>query len=290
VADKRQNKVRPLVSVVMPVRNGMPWVEHQLRALTAQRIAVDWEIVVADNGSEDGTILCVRRFCEQYPRVRLIDASTRRGPGAARNAGVRLAQGGVLIFCDADDVVRPGWLDSMSAALTDADLVAGVFDFTVLDNGSPMAVPVPAGTSQLGFLPFALGANMALSREAFDAVEGFNEELSVGEDVDLSWRLQLAGYRFSVAADAIVDKRERSSSGPMFRAAWAYGKCGPRLYRRFRIEGMRRDLRGAVKAWLWLVIACPGLLRAPRRRQWVRTFGIRLGSLAGSIQYRAFFP
>jgi GT2 family glycosyltransferase len=289
VADEQQTKVRPLVSVVVPVRNGMPWIEHQLRALTAQRIAVDWEIVVADNGSEDGTILCVSRWCAQYPRVRLIDASARRGPGAARNAGVRSALGRLLIFCDADDVVQPGWLKSMTAGLGDADLVAGVFDFTVLD-GSPTAVPAPAETSQLGFLPFALGANMAIRREAFEAVGGFSEELSVGEDVDLSWRLQLSGYRVSVAADAIVDKRERSSSGPMFRAAWAYGQCGPELFRRYRDSGMHRDVRGAVKAWLWLVAAGPGLVRPARRRQWVRTFGIRVGSLAGSVRYRAFFP
>ena len=289
MADEQRTTVPPQVSVVMPVRNGMPWIEHQLIALAAQQIAVDWEIVVADNGSEDGTVLCVTRLCEQYPRIRMIDASARRGPGAARNAGVRSTRGRLLAFCDADDVVQPGWLNSITAALNDADLIAGVFDFTVLD-GSPMAVPVPAGTGQMGFLPFALGANMAIRREVFESLQGFSEDLSVGEDVDLSWRLQLAGYGLSVAADAIVAKRERSSSGPMFRAAWAYGQCGPRLYRRYRVEGMRRDLRGAAKAWLWLVASFPGLVKPARRRQWVRALGIRLGSLAGSVHHRVIFP
>jgi GT2 family glycosyltransferase len=289
VADEQQTAERPQVSVVIPVRNGMPWIEHQLRALVGQRIECDWEIVVSDNGSEDETVACVMRLSEEYPRVHMIDASARRGPGAARNAGVRSALGCLLVFCDADDVVRPGWLASMTSALSSADLVAGVFDLTVLE-GSLMSVPVPAGISQLGFLPFALGANMAIRREAFEAVEGFSEELSVGEDVDLSWRLQLAGYQFLVAGDAVVDKRERSSSGPMFRAAWAYGQSGPQLYRRYRDNGMKRDLRGAMKAWFWLVVASPGLMRPARRRQWVRTFGIRVGSLAGSVSYRVFFP
>jgi GT2 family glycosyltransferase len=289
VADEQLTTVRPLVSVVMPVRDGMPWIEDQLRAVAAQQIMADWEIVVADNGSRDGTIPYVIRMCEHYPRVHMIDASARRGPGAARNAGVQSARGRFLIFCDADDVVRPGWLDAMTEALTEADVVAGVFDFSVLD-GSPMTVPVPAGTSQLGFLPFALGANMAVRRDAFEALDGFSEELPVGEDVDLSWRLQLAGYRFNVAAGAIVHKRERSSSGPMFRAAWEYGRSGPRLYRRYRENGMRPDLQGAAKAWCWLVAAAPGLVRPSRRLQWVRTFGIRVGSLAGSVQYRVFFP
>jgi len=185
--------------------------------------------------------------------------------------------------------VRPGWLASMSAALADADLVAGVFDFSALD-GVPQLTPVPAATRQLGFLPFALGANFAVRREVFEAVQGFCEELSPGEDVDLCWRLQLAGYRFAVTADAAVEKRERTRLRSMFHAAWSYGRCGPRLYGRYRADGMRRDMQGAVKAWVWLVVASPGLVNPKRRRQWVRTFGIRAGRLASSVHQRVFFP
>ena len=289
VADERQTGEPPLISVVVPVRNGMPWVEHQLRALAAQQIGVDWEVVVAENGSDDGTRSCVQRWSERCPRIRLVDASARRGAGAARNIGVRAARGRLLAFCDADDVVRPGWLASMSRALADADLVAGVFDFSALD-GVPTSIPVPAATRQLGFLPFALGANLAVRREAFEAVQGFCEELSPEEDVDLCWRLQLAGYRFAVTSDAIVEKRERAGVRPMLRAAWAYGRCGPRLYERYRADGMRRDIRGAAKAWVWLVVASPGLVNPKRRRQWVRTFGIRAGRLAASVHQRVIFP
>jgi glycosyltransferase involved in cell wall biosynthesis len=289
VAGEQEGSERPLVSVVMPVLNGMPWVEHQLRALAAQQLAVDWEVVVADNGSDDGTRACVERWAERDPRIHLVDASARRGEAAARNIGVRAARGRFLAFCDADDVVRPGWLASMLAALADADLVAGMFDFSALD-GVPQLVPVPAATRQLGFLPFALGANLAVRREAFEAVHGCCEELQIGPDVDLCWRIQLAGYGFAVTAGAVVEKRERSGVKPMFRAALGYGRCGPRLYGRYRSDGMRRDLRGAVKAWVWLVAALPGLVNPSRRRQWVRTFGIRAGRLAGSVTQRVFFP
>jgi GT2 family glycosyltransferase len=218
-----------------------------------------------------------------------VDASAGQGAGAARNIGVRAARGRLLAFCDADDEVRPGWISSMTASLSDADVVAGVFDFSALD-GVPQSVPVPAATRQLGFLPFALSANLAVRREAFEAVHGFCEELSPEEDVDLCWRLQLAGFRFALACDAIVNKRERAGGMPMLRAAWAYGGCGPRLYRRYRADGMRRDLRGAVKAWLWLLANGPGLVSPTRRRQWIRTLGIRAGRLAGSVDNRVFFP
>ncbi len=279
----------PLISVMVPVLNGMPWLEHQLLALSTQQVPVEWEVMVADNGSEDETRACVARWTERDPRIHLVDASAGRGAAVARNVGVRSARGSLLAFCDADDVVGPGWLASISTALADSDLVAGVFDFGAV-HGDPNSLPAPAATRQLGFLPFGLSANLGVRREAFEAVHGFAEELSAGEDVDLCWRLQLAGYRFAVAADAVVEKRERVAGLPTFRAAWAYGLCGPRLYARYRAEGMRRDLRGAAKAWVWLVAALPGLVKRPRRRQWVRTFAIRSGRLAGSVRLRVFFP
>ncbi len=289
MADEKGGSDPPLISVVVPVRNGMPWLDHQLLAISTQQVPVEWEVMVADNGSEDDTRSCVERWAQRDPRFHLVDASARRGAAAARNMAVRSARGSLLAFCDADDVVRPGWVDAMRAALADADLVAGVFDFGALD-GSKDSLTIPAATRQLGFLPFGLSANLAVRREVFESVDGFDEGLSPEEDVDLCWRLQLAGYRFEVAADAVVEKRERAAGLPTFRGAWAYGQCGPRLYVRYRADGMRRDLRGAAKAWIWLVAALPGLVKRTRRRQWVRTFAIRSGRLAASVNRRVFFP
>jgi GT2 family glycosyltransferase len=289
VAEEQGPSDRPLVSVVLPVRDGMPWLESQLRALSTQQAPGDWEVLVADNGSDDGTRSCVQEWSERDPRIRLVDASARLGAGAARNIGVRSARGRMLAFCDSDDVVQPGWLAGLMAALAHADLVAGVFDFGSL-NDRPASDPIPAATGHMGFLPFALGANLAVRRNAFEAANGFSETLVAGEDVDLSWRLQLAGYEFAVAPGAAVAKRDRASGRPAFRAAWTYGQSDLVLYRRYRAAGMRRDVRRAAKAWIWLVLAIPGLVRAFRRRQWVATFGMRGGRLAGSVTHRAFFP
>ena len=136
-----------------------------------------------------------------------------------------------------------GWLEACVAALRTADLAAGRFDFWSL-NSIPPAAPVRAATRQLGFLPAGLGANLAVRRGPFDEVGGFDEYLVPGEDIDLCWRLQLRGFSFADAAGAVVAKRARSDFRGAFRQAYAYGKSGPLLHKRFRRAGARRDVAG----------------------------------------------
>jgi GT2 family glycosyltransferase len=290
-----------MISVVLPVRDGLPWLDAQLGALAAQECDEPWEVVVADNGSLDASMSLARSWADRCDAISVLDASARPGPSAARNAGVRSARGELLAFCDADDVVQPGWLRACVEALGHADVVAGAFDLSSLNadlddaaslaHRSPSTADIgPASTTQLGFLPAGLAANLAVRRAAFEAVGGFDEMLFVGEDIDLSWRLQLEGYRFTIAAAAVVAKRERAGLGPHFRRALAYGRCGPRLYRRYRARGARRDLVGAAKSWVWLVVSVPMLGRRSVRRRWVRAAGVRLGRLAGSVTERVFFP
>ena len=279
-----------MISVIVPVRDAMPHLEEQLGALAGQQCAEAWEVVVADNGSADQSAAVARLWADRHPQIRWIDDSERRGAPAARNAGVRAATGGLLAFCDADDVVGDGWLTALVAALGHADVAAGIFDFSSL-NGRPGGSPIPAAMQQFGFLPAGLSANLAVRRSAFEAVGGFAEDLLVGEDIDLCWRLQLEGYRFVVESGAVVSKREPAEFRQVFRRASAYGHCGPVLYRRYRPAGARRDLAGAARSWLWLLVQAPRLAtRAGPRAGWARAAGMRTGRLAGSLKERVFFP
>jgi len=264
--------------------------EEQLQALIDQECVEEREILVVDNGSTDASADVGRRWADRNDAVRWVDASDVSGPGAARNAGVRCARGDLLAFCDADDLVRAGWLSACAAMLGEADVVAGVFDFWSL-NGRPSSPLRPAATVQLGFLPAGLGANLAVRRSAFDRVGGFAEELHVGEDIDLCWRLQLGGFRFAVATDAVVAKRDRPGFIRAFRHGTTYGLSGPVLYRRYRSEGARPDMGGAARSWLWLLTRAPLLITcAGLRDQWAHAAGMRTGRLRGSIRERLFFP
>ncbi len=279
-----------MISVVLPVFDAMPWISEQLEAVAGQHCPVEWEVVVADNGSSDSGPDLAREWSARDPRIRLVDASGRPGPAAARNIGVKAARGDLLAFCDADDVVQPGWLAGLVTALGRAEVVAGVFDSGSL-NGRPPSPPRPASTGQLGFLPAGLGANLGVHRRAFEEAGGFAEELRIGEDIDLSWRLQLRGHRFAIAPDAVVAKRDHPDPGGVFRHGLAYGRSGPQLYRRHRGEGARPDLVGAARSWLWIVAHLLRLFRAgPARNEWVHAFGMRVGRLLGSVSQGVFFP
>jgi glycosyltransferase involved in cell wall biosynthesis len=278
------------LTVVIPVLDQAALLDEQLRAIAAQKLSLPFDVIVADNGSRDGTAAVIARWADRDPRFRGIDASRRPGPAAARNAAVAEAVGEALAFCDADDVVAPGWLAGCVAALGAADVVAGVFDFDAL-NGRPGSSPVQQYTSHFGFLPAGLGANLAVRTDAFRSVGGFDETLTAGEDIDLCWRLQLQGRRFAAAPDALVAKRERTDARSRRRQAFAYGRHDVALYGRFRSSGMRPNLRLTVKTYAWLVLNAPmALVSGSRRAVWTRSFFLRLGRLAGSVEQRAFYP
>ena len=282
-----------VISVIVPVRNGMPWLEQQLQALAEQRCSEPWEVVVADNGSTDGSRSVVEEWAGRAHMFRLVDASKVKGPGATRNVGARAARGELLAFCDADDVVQPGWLASHLMALANADVVGGAFDYWSL-NGlvapSPPMPSTPSTMSQFGFLPAVMSGNLAVRRHVFEEAGGFAEDLMTGEDIDLSWRLQLRGHRCVVSADAVVSRRDQRGLLAVFRRFTAYGRCGPVLYRRFRADGLRRDLILAAKTWAWLAVTTPKLLRPQFRAQWVSIAGWRTGRLLESLRQGVFFP
>src|SRR5690606_36832296 len=130
-----------------------------------------------DNGSSDETPALLARFAEANRRLRSVTC-TEIGIAPARNHGVGASRGALVLVCDADDVVAPGWVEAMAAALAEDDVVGGRIDVEALNRpsvraarGSPTANGLPAA---FAFLPYAVGANLGFRREVFDALGGFD--------------------------------------------------------------------------------------------------------------------
>lgn len=287
------------VSVVIPVRNGADTIEAQLAALSAQDYDGEWELIVADNGSTDGTQALVDQWDDRFAQLRLLDASGRPGASHARNAGVDAAKGRFVALCDADDIVTPGWLREMVAQSGPEVLVAGRFDETSLNP--PVVIswiywsgkPSDGGIyPHLGFLPFARSSNAGFDKAVWEAIDGCDESMPMGEDVDFSWRAQLAGFELRPAPDAVVEYRFRTDIRSTMRQAYKVGKSDTELYAAFRQHGIPRPrLSRVARTYGSLAFRTPQALVSPIwRGRWCRGVAYRSGRIYASIRRRVWYP
>lgn len=285
----------PYLSVIIPAHNGAATIGAQLDALAAQTYEGGWELIVVDNRSTDGTAALVAQYCSKLAQLRLIRADQRRGRCYACNAGAAAARGAVLVFCDADDVAAPTWLAALAEAARTHVVLAGAIDVARLNQGAPWR-PKPFTSARqpaLAFLPYAIGSNLAVARRAFETVGGYDESVAIGGDIDLSWRLQLAGYPLTDVPDAVMYYRYRPTLHDLWRQVVAYGEAHAMLYARFAAHGMPPSaLRDVLTRCLWLVRNLPALGgRDERRRaEWVYYAASRWGRLRGSLRYRVWYP
>lgn len=286
----------PSLSVVIPLYNGASTLPAQLAALATQTYAGDWELIISDNGSSDDGPALVDSWRGRIPNISIVDSSGRRGVSHARNIGARRAVGDVVLLCDADDVVGPGWLAAMAAASFDFDLVGGRLDETSLNEpwvaGSRPFTQDSRLPIGLGFLPYSAGANFAVRREIFDELGGWGEEFrGGGDDIDFCWRAQLAGYNLGFAPDAVIQYRHRSTPSGLRGQFFHYGMMEVLLYKRYASLGLGRSSvrTGATDlAWVvWHVRDRRGTHEQQGR--WHRKAGHRLGRLRGSVRFRTVF-
>ncbi|HQZ84115.1 MAG TPA: glycosyltransferase [Actinomycetota bacterium] len=229
----------PEVSVIIPAFNAEDTLALQLGALTDQAGDFTCEILVCDNGSTDGTADLVRDWERRFPIIRLIDASARRGPAAARNIGAAAARAPRLAFCDADDLIGSGWLALIRSKLDEHEFVAGSFDFALLNEGidTPGLWSAQAsGLTRKPYLPqfeVAGSGNMGVRTAAFRHVEGFFEGLRTAEDDDFCLRMQLSGHALAFVPELRLNVRRRGGVRELCRQAYAYAAGERRLQYRY---------------------------------------------------------
>jgi glycosyltransferase involved in cell wall biosynthesis len=285
-----------LVSVLVPMLNAEAWVADQMEALALQTYSGPWELVVLDNGSTDGSRDVVERYRKRMPHLR-IEHAPRRGVCAVRNYGVSVARGDLIALCDADDVVTPQWLRSLVAAAAQHALVGGDLEVRRLNAPHVHAwrgdLARGALMTQLGWLPFAPGGNCAVWRDVVESLGGWDERFRAGsDDVEFSWRAQLAGYSVGFAPGAVLHYRFRANLRGLARQFYCYGRTQAQLNRAFAGQGLPSprplDLLRVWKRllWRWRELLQP----TARRGVLVRDVALHTGRLAGSARFRTFLP
>jgi GT2 family glycosyltransferase len=282
------------VAVVVPNWNSLKHLERCLESLDRAAQGAEIELLVVDNGSEDGSVAHLER--EGIPHVPLPENT---GFAAAINLGAARTESSSILVLNADTELEPGCVGTLLDALEADPGLGGVQPCILqLDGGRPGAQVVysdgqaltrdgrgfelGAGSLQTpaGAGPHeafgVCGAACLLRRELFEQLGGYDERyVSFCEDVDLNVRARIAGWRFEVVPDAVV--------WHVGNAAWQAGFADPgaenaRLVARNRLATQAKFMPAASIPRIAAVEA-GALARAVARRRFRATARGKLEAL-----------
>jgi hypothetical protein len=252
-------------------------VNHETREHLRACLETVWaegpgEVVVVDNASTDGSAGMVRAG---FPEARLVENGDNPGYGAAVNQGIAACRSPFILLLNSDTRVRPGALEALGRELEGHSraAVAGplllnpdgtrqpscfpfLTPFDVLAMNTylnrivrysrrfrPVYSSIPAGE-----VPWVKGAAMAIRREAFEAVGGFDESYFLyAEEMDFCWRLRRSGWEIRFTPEAAVVHEEGASTGRM------RPEMAVRLFQSLAHFHRRHSPRGTLRRLRWAV-------------------------------------
>ena len=238
----------PRVSVVVCAYNAERTMDRCLASLAVLNYP-DYEVIVVNDGSRDRTL----EIAESYDYCRII-SQPNKGLSAARNVGAEAATGEIVAYTDSDCVADPDWLTYLVARMEAGNLVAcGGPNFPPPeDNLVPAAVAVaPGGPTHVlisdEVAEHIAGCNMAFRRDVLQQLGGFDPIYrAAGDDVDICWRFQDAGYTIGFSPAAVVWHFRRNTVAAYCAQQRGYGKAEALVYSK---HPFRFNLFGQAK-WL----------------------------------------
>lgn len=188
-------------SVIIPLYNKAPYVRKTVESVLRQTFD-DYELVIIDNGSNDGSSEIVASFTD--PRIRIVRLEENVGVSNARNKGVSLSTAPYITFLDADDWWEPTFFEEM-ARLIERHPNAGIYgtSYWIVKNGrkrlAPIGVDEGFTEGEINYcrvyaktlcMPLT-SITVCIPRAVFDEMGGFKPHLKLGEDFDLWIRIAL---------------------------------------------------------------------------------------------------
>ncbi|MEM3362057.1 MAG: glycosyltransferase [Candidatus Anstonellaceae archaeon] len=181
------------VSIIIPTLNEEKNIKKSLSSIRKQKFSGEFEIIVADGGSEDKTTTIARKYADK------IVTEHTRTIAAGRQAGAMVADGEIYVYTDADAVVQKDWLENIVKPFENKEVVA-TYGWIVPLKGNKievfilkyLALIVAYLSSIIGF-DYLAGSNMAIRASAFKKVGGMNIHLTTGEDIDIIKRVRKLG-------------------------------------------------------------------------------------------------
>ena len=224
-----------IASVVIPAYNAASGVSACLKAVADQSIRREqYEIIVVDDGSQDGTQQEVARLGARPV------SQPHQGPAAARNLGLKESRADIVLFTDADCRPVRGWAEALLCALEDPQ-VAGAKGVYATEQKTLIARFVQQEYEEKyhkmkreRYIDFVDTYSAAYRKEMLVREGGFDPLFprASGEDVDLSYRLARRGYKLVFAPEAVVYHRHVDTLGRYFRRKFHIGFWRVLMYRK----------------------------------------------------------
>lgn len=225
----------PRVSVVVASYNGGKTLKTCLESLLRLDYP-EFEVILVDDGSTDDT----SRVVETFPEVRCIRHPENRGLSVARNTGIAAATGEIVAFTDSDCRVDEDWLYHLVSILLEGDFAAVGGPNLLPPDDSVAAAAVmasPGGPAHVMLTDREAehipGCNMAFYKWALVELGGFDPIFrQAGDDVDICWRLQQAGWKIGFSPGGFVWHYRRSTVRDYLRQQRGYGEAEALLVRK----------------------------------------------------------
>jgi glycosyltransferase involved in cell wall biosynthesis len=197
----------PALSVILPVHNGMPYIEESARSILAQTFG-DFELVIGDDGSNDGTSDVVRRLAAVDERVRVIRRERPSGLAASANWVISEARAPLIAIAHADDRAYPDRLARQVAILAaepEIDLVGTLWDGMDEEGRQVRPGDFWRLLRRSPFAPFSHSSIM-FRRSAFEQAGRYRPQAEYWEDLDLYYRIAERG-RIAVIPEVLSTVR-----------------------------------------------------------------------------------
>jgi glycosyltransferase involved in cell wall biosynthesis len=233
-----------LFSVIVPTYNRADEIKELLKSLAKQKLPFnEFEIIIVDDGSTDNTKEVIEEFKNKFDLNIKIFFQSHKGPGEARNLGMKNAKGKYFVFVDSDCIADSDWLSAYKREVEKKDVAGFGGPDGVLPNFRPVQKAIDY--SMTSFITtggirghsekkiskyYPRSFNMGVRSDIVDKIGGMGK-LRHGQDIEFSNRILSTGEPIIKVADAMVYHKRRISIKKFFKQVYNWGVARINLYK-----------------------------------------------------------
>ncbi|MCX9084511.1 MAG: glycosyltransferase [Candidatus Methanoperedens sp.] len=292
----------PFISIIVPVYNGESIIDECINSLLNLNYPINkYELIIVDNNSKDNTSHIISKYPVKYA------LETKKGSYAARNKGIKLAEGEILLFTDSDCIADKDWIINIIKPFRDSR-VGAVGGKTITYNPTTIVEKYLESISALdnessikSKRPSIATANAAFRKNILGQVGFFDETFTSGGDYDISWRIHNLGYILAYEHNSIIFHKHGTDFKSLFNKEFRYGCGNVQLFKK-HFDKNRFRLGGYVQILYTLLIQIPfrflSVILRKRDKMMhiavpfcilIRNIGYKSGMIYGCIKYKTIY-